>query len=441
MEWGAWKAAAVVAVIAGTIAWTEQITRYSPPPGPVEVVYWEKWSAFEEAAMRKVVDTFNDSQSKIHVRMLSVSGVENKTLMAIAGGEPPDVAGLYGGNLAQYADDNAILPLDDFCKQAGISPDQYIKAYIDICTYNGHIWALPSTPASVALHYNKKMFAAAGIQEPPKTLDELDADCDKIFKKDPDGSVKASGFIPGEPGWWNFLWGDFFGGRLWDGKSKITANCPENVRALTWVQHFTKKYGNTSLQTFRSGFGQFNSPQNAFMEEKVAMELQGVWMANFIEKQNPSIQWGAVPFPYPADRPDLKNTTIADLDILTIPRGARHPNEAFEFIKYVESQKGMELLCLGQHKNSPLKKVSPGFYEHHPNPYIRLFNELPLGKNTFAVPKVGIWPEYQARLNDAVDKVTLLQLTPQEALDDVQNTMQPKLDEHLARLRERGLLK
>jgi ABC-type glycerol-3-phosphate transport system substrate-binding protein len=285
------------------------------------------------------------------------------------------------------------------------------------------------------------MLAAAGITRPPVTIEELDEDCDKIFKTDKDGKMISAGFIPGEPGWWNFLWGDFFGGRLWDGKSKLTANCPENVRALTWIQHFTKKYGNSSLQTFRNGFGQFNSPQNAFLDERVAMEMQGVWMANFIEKNNPKMEWGAVPFPYPADRPDLKDTTVADLDILTIPRGALHPDEAFEFIKYVESQKGMEMLCLGQHKNSPLKKVSPGFYEHHPNPFIRLFNDLPLGKNTVAVPKIGIWPEYSAQMNDAVDQVTLLQKTPQQALDDVQNRMQPELDEHLERLRQRGFIK
>ncbi len=431
---------AVLAVV-GAWYWSEKITEYNPPPGPVHVVYWEKWSDFEADAMRDVVDDFNKSQSRIFVDFLPVSGVETKTLMAIAGGSPPDIAGLYGNNVAQYADDQAIEVLDERCKQNHISPDQYIPAFIDICTIHNHIYALPSAPASVALHYNKKMFSDAGLDpnKPPKTIEEMDAMSDKIFKKTGD-KVEAAGFLPSEPGWWNFAWGYWFGGKLWDGVSKITANTPENIAAFAWVQQFGKKYGAQSLQTFRGGFGTFNSPQNAFMDEQVAMELQGVWMANFIGKYNPKMQWGVAPFPYPANRPDLANRTIADLDVLTIPRGARHPEEAFEFIKYVESVKGMEKLCLEQKKNSPLKHMPPDFFAHHPNPNIRLFQDLPNNPHTFTVPKMGIWPEYQQALSDAFDSVNLQLKTPKEALDEVQAIMQPKLDESLERLRRRGVI-
>ena len=72
----------------------------------------------------------------------------------------------------------------------------------------------------------------------------------------------------------------------------------------------------------------------------------------------------------------LANSTIADEDILVIPRGCKHPKEAFEFIKFVQSQHGMEELCLGQKKFSPLVKVSKDFFRKHPNPYVKLFDEL-----------------------------------------------------------------
>src|ERR1051325_10052943 len=87
--------------------WSERITTPHPDPGPVHITYWEKWTGFEGDAMRAVVDAYNASQKRIHVDLLTVSGIENKTLMAIAGDDPPDVAGLYGPNVAQYADDNA----------------------------------------------------------------------------------------------------------------------------------------------------------------------------------------------------------------------------------------------------------------------------------------------------------------------------------------------
>jgi multiple sugar transport system substrate-binding protein len=437
----------LAAAILATIAASEVITFRKPDPGPVRVTYWEKWTEFEGDAMRKVVDTFNASQNRVHVDLLTVSSIERKTLLAIAGNDPPDVAGLYGPNVAQYADDNAIIPLDEYCREKGISAEQYIPAFWDMGFYNGHVYALPSAPASTALHYNKAMFRAANLdpEKPPGTIEEMNAAAEKIVTRTPSGQIDKAGFMPAEPGWWNWGWGCIFGGKLWDGKDRLTANSPENIRAFDWVQSWSKKYGATEMQTFRSGFGNFSSPQNGFLSGKVAMEIQGVWMYNFIDKYSPGMerpvrQWAAVPFPYPADRPDLKGTTFADEDILVIPRGAKHPKEAFEFIAFVESQKGMELLCMGQRKNSPLAKVSDAFWKNHPNPFIKLFSEQPRSKNVILPPPIGIWPEYQAEIKNAFEEVSLLHKTPKEALDHVQARMQPKFEEYRERLRLRGEL-
>jgi ABC-type glycerol-3-phosphate transport system substrate-binding protein len=431
--------AAVLGLLA-TVWYSEAIVAPDHHPGPVEIVYWEKWTGFEGDAMRAVVDAFNRSQNRVFVKLLTISGIEDKTLLAIAGGNPPDVAGLYGANVAQYADDKAILPLDDYCRRYGISASQYIPAYWKIGFYHNHVYALPSAAASTALHYNRAMFREAGLDpdRPPQTIEEMDADAARIFKRDSSGHILKAGFMPAEPGWFNYGWGFIFGGKLWDGRSRITANSPENIRAFEWIQSYSKKYGATELQSFRQGFGNFSSPQNAFLSQQVAMEIQGVWMHNFIHMYQPKLDWAAAPFPHPADRPDLANSTIVDEDVLVIPRGAKRPEEAFQFIRFVQSQKGMELLAMGQQKHTPLVRVSPEFWKRHKNPYIRLFAELPRGKNAFSQPKLGIWPEYLAEWNNAFDEVTLLKKTPKEALDAVQARMQPKLDEYLTLLRLRG---
>ncbi|MCA1595899.1 MAG: extracellular solute-binding protein, partial [Chloroflexi bacterium] len=163
-----------------------------------------------------------------------------------------------------------------------------------------------------------------------------------------------------------------------------------------------------------------------------------VWMYNFIHTFAPHLDWGAAPFPYPADRPDLKGMTIADADVLCIPRGARHPDAAFQFIRYVESQKGMELLCMGQRKFTPLLKVSDWFWKRHPNPYIRLFQEMTLGKNVLTTPKVGIWTEYSQELSNSFDNISLDTMPAKQSLEEVQARMQPKLDEYLEEQRLRS---
>jgi ABC-type glycerol-3-phosphate transport system substrate-binding protein len=417
---------------------SEELVKPTPHPGRVKVTYWEKWTGFEFSAMKAVVDDFNNSQNKIWVEILPISSIDQKTMMATSAGIPPDLAGLFGPNVPQYVDDGAVLSLDEMCAEAGITKENYIPAYYDIGYYNGHLWSLPTTPASTALHYNVDMLKAAGLDpsKPPRTIEELDAYAAKITKKK-DGRIDKSGFMPSEPGWWNWAWGGFYGGRLWDGKDKITAASPENIRAFNWIADYSKKYGAGELQTFRSGFGNFSSPQNAFMSEKVAMELQGVWMYNFISQFSPKLQWKAAPFPYPADKPELKETTIVDEDVIVIPRGAKHPKEAFEFIKYLQSQPAMEKLCLGQQKNSPLRNVSEEFWRKHKNPYIKLFDHLAYSKNALVPPKIGIWTQYSSELTTAYDSIALLNKTPEQALKDVEARMQPMLDQYLLRKRLR----
>ena len=223
-------------------------------------------------------------------------------------------------------------------------------------------------------------------------------------------------------------WGDFFGGRLLDGPDKISAADPANVRAFEWVASYSRKLSAGVIKRFRSGFGNSSSPQSAFLSGKVAMTLQGVWMHNYIEKYAPGLQWAAAPFPYPAGHPELAGTTHAEADVLMIPKGSPHPEEAFAFMQYASSQAALEKLCLAQQKFTPLSSVSDEFWQVHPNPYIRLFRELGMSKNAVAIPQTRIWNEYNRELGNAVDRIQNLKEAPAAALAEVQEKMQAALD-------------
>lgn len=409
---------------------------------PLELSYWEKWTQFEGDSMKAVVDDFNnlpENKDRLHVTYMMVSNVEQKVLVATAGGDPPDIAGLYDAQVVSYADKSALMQLDDFLAGAGITESDFIPVFWNECVFRGHVWALPTTPATIALHWNKAMFRKAGLdpEKPPRTIAELDEMAERLTIREPGGHIVQMGFIPWEPGWWNWAWGRFFGGRLWDGVSQITCDEPAYVEALRWVQSFAKKYGKDQLQVFTSGFGNFASPQNAFMAGKVAMEIQGVWMYNFIRQYAPKMEWGAAPFP--TVKPEMYGMSDADLDVLVIPRDAAHPRESFEFIKYVMSQPAMEKLCMGHRKFSPLTRVTPSFWTSHPNPYIKMFDGMARNPLTFALPHLTIWQEYSEELNVAFQKVYLLEASPEEALAVVKARMQKRLDRELRRMKRLGL--
>jgi multiple sugar transport system substrate-binding protein len=417
--------------LAGAALLTFALLGCQKPDGKVHVTYWEKWTGAEAEAMQTVVDAFNRSQDRIVVEYLSVSSVDQKALVATAGGDPPDVAGLWVHNVYSFVDHNALIPLDDFIRAEGETPERwlarYYPVYADMCTYRGLVWALPSTPTAYALHWNKAMFRAAGLdpERPPQTVRELDEFSYRLTKVDPaTGRIVQLGFLPQEPDWIAWAYALWFGGKLWDGREITLARLPQNRAAYDWVLGYSKRYGLDKIRAFTSGFGNFASPQNPFFEGKIAMVFQGVWMNNYARQFSPGLEYGVAPMPTAA--PGFERFTVADSDLLMIPRGAKHPKEAWEFIKYVSAHNqnarsrselsGMELLCYMQQKNSPLVDWSPFFAEQHPHPNIGLFRELAQSPNAVHQPKMGIWQEYNRELQSVFQNVRLLVKPPHEAI-------------------------
>ena len=120
--------------------------------GRVVLEYWEKWTDFEREAMARVVENFNRSQDRIFVRLLSVSRVDQKMMLATAGGVPPDIAGLWDINLPSFAENNALMPLDRLAREAGLRPEDYNPVFWRLCQSRGQTnvprsWPEPRSPS------------------------------------------------------------------------------------------------------------------------------------------------------------------------------------------------------------------------------------------------------------------------------------------------------
>jgi ABC-type glycerol-3-phosphate transport system substrate-binding protein len=401
----------------------------------IVVRYWEKWTGFEAEAMRVIVNDFNASQTRIFVDYSTVSQLDRKLMLATGGGAPPDVAGVWSRMTPVYAENNALMPLDRMAAKAGIRRENYIDVFWRISSHRDHLWAVPCTPSCLALVWNKKLFREAGLdpERPPRSMAELEEFNMKLLRRRPDGSIQSIGFLPNQPDWWPAMWGYWMGGQLWDGDRKVTADAPENLQAYDWIASYPKRFGAASLLNLGDGFGNFASPQNPFFSGRMAMMLQGVWIYSFIKNYAPAdFEWGVAPFPV-SDPDRLKNFTMVECDGLAVPAGAKHPNEAFEFIKYVNTPRVMEKLCLGQRKFTPLRESSPEFFRDHPNPYIKEFIELAKSPNAFFVPRMTTWNEYENDMRNAFSRIWAGQSSAAEALHDVQQREQANLDRRMAR--------
>jgi len=219
----------------------------------------------------------------------------------------------------------------------------------------------------------------------------------------PDGTPRIMGFLPTEPGWWNTLWGYYFGGTLYDERTgTVTPDDPANLRAILWVKRYAERYGRDKMLQFRSGFGNFDSPNNAFIEGKVSMEMQGVWFPNFIRRHRPHLNFGVAPFPTAEGVPGP--VSFLDSDVIAIPRGCKHPEAAWKFIVHSQ-QRGLEILCRMQGKHMPIKDPPALFRQGHPNLELPVFEQVAASPHSFIRPVLSVWQEYADELTRAFDHI------------------------------------
>ncbi|MDX2146884.1 MAG: ABC transporter substrate-binding protein [Planctomycetota bacterium] len=430
--------------------------------GRLVLDYWEKWTGEEGAAMQRVVDAFNNSQSRILVRYFATAGIDQKTLVAIAGRSPPDVVGLWAYNVPAFAESGAIVPLDELGEPLGVRLENYALGMRPIMTHGRHqasegenagsqktrMWATINTGGTLALYFNRGAFREVGLDpdRPPRTISELDAFHRKLVRREGDkGPLTRAGFLHREPGWWSWIWGYHFGGSLFDASTETCSiDDPRNVQAFEWVQSYSRELGLGELERFRGGFGTYASPLNAFLAGKVAMIVQGPWLANILRDYAPGLDYGVAPFPV-ADGLWQEQAPIGaiDTDVLVIPSGVRHPEASMEFIAFTQRQEQVEMLSLAHCKSSPLATSSEDFFARHANRGVRVHDALAKSERSFLCPRTRTWPFIKDTLDATMDRVSNLRGEPAEILRDVQRICQRAVDrgvdERIRRQRGRGI--
>lgn len=402
--------------------------------------YWEKWTGHEGAAMQRVVDAFNRSQDRLLVRYFVTSGIGQKALTSIAGGDPPDIIGLWNFNVPPYAESRAILALDELAPKHGLNLERYSPGVRQVMTHRGRWWAAVNTAGTLAMYYNKTIFREVGLdpERPPRTIQELDEAHRRIVKREASGDLSRVGFLHAEPGWWQWIWGYHFGGSLYDpGSETATVSDARNLAAYHWYSGYTRDLGFDKVERFRSGFGSYNTPENAFLTGKVAMVIQGPWLANMVEKFAPRLDYGVAPFPVEASAyRDGSPVALIDTDVLVIPRGAKNPEASMEFIAYTQRQDVTELLATAHCKGSPLTEQSEEFLATHPNRGVKLHSDLFASDRAFVCPPTRVWQEIKDKFDVAALSMWSLKQSPEDALAQMQTTTRGLLD-HAAEQRRR----
>jgi multiple sugar transport system substrate-binding protein len=148
-------------------------------PGRVLVRLWHQWTGERQPLIEAIVAAFNKSQERYEVIALAVPGAisDQKLMLAIAGGEPPDVMTQWSPTVGTWAGDGLLQPLEDRLTAEDhriLRRDAY-PVVNKAAWCHGHLYGIPTGLNNFACYYRPDLVRAAGLDPDhfPDSLEEL----------------------------------------------------------------------------------------------------------------------------------------------------------------------------------------------------------------------------------------------------------------------------
>ncbi|GAB4566980.1 MAG: sugar ABC transporter substrate-binding protein [Anaerolineae bacterium] len=321
----------------------------------ITIKWFMRWDQTRvDNVAKPVIAEFEQLHPNIKVELENIgSGSEYYTKLQtmVAGGTPPDVFYPATHVAYAYASKGAILPVQDFIDRDGIDLSEYEEQVLDLYKMDGQVYCLPIDTASLVVFYNKTLFDEAGVPYPKEGWTWSDfLETAKALTKDfdGDGQIDQFGVDQFRDYWPMVVWSNTGHGLFDDIRhpTKFLGTDPKVIESIQWVADLTLVHGVMPSDEQRADIS------DMFAAGKAAMQIVGHWrvpryMAAEIDFDLAPLPLGE--FGEPVNR--------ADGSCFAIAAKSKHPEAAWEFVKYLAAPgaRGVELLLDLQQMTPVLK--------------------------------------------------------------------------------------
>ncbi len=371
---------------------------------PVVVTYWHTMADAEAVQLEALIAAFEAENPGISIEATdyAYSDFKSALLTSLAGGEAPDTARLDIAWVSEFADQGALLALDSEIANFDEIAANTFAGPLSTNYWNGAYYGLPQNTNTQVLLWNSDVFAAAGIEAAPTTMEEFaDVACQLS-----DAANEKYGYALGG----TYFWAPapiFYtmGGKVVD--EKITTavgytNSPESVAAFTLL---TDMYKNGCISPNLLGGGVGTS--DGLATGMYAMIVDGPWMQNIYAEQYPDFK---VNFEMMPSENGYSSSVVGGEDVVVFA-DTDAKEAALAWTTYLMSEEAQ--LMMAEVGVMPTLSSLVG-------------NEaLPAYFNTFMVQLETAqarvphpaWSEMDNAINNAFQRMLNGDQTPQEALD------------------------
>jgi alpha-glucoside transport system substrate-binding protein len=343
-------------------------TTASGPTKSSSVDLLNVWTGEEQDSFQAVVAPF-ESQNKITIKAETTRDLSGTLTTRIRGNNPPDMAILPNpGFMQQLASEGKLIPLDSFLDMNQIKND-YSQGWIDLGSYNGHLYALFYKAANKGtVWYNPKSFTAGGYQI-PTTWDQLISLSNQIAKsgKYPWSMGVSSAASSGWPAadWIAEIYLNQNGGAMYD----------------KWVNHQIP-WTDPSIKAAFQAFGQIITGNHYINGGSQAILSTGFQDASYLPFKTPPASYlyylgdftegfitgqfkNAVPgkdfnfFPFPSINPQYAGAITGGADVVV---ALKNTTAVQALVKYMATAQAQEIWVKRGGFTSPNKSVDLNAY-------------------------------------------------------------------------------
>ncbi len=393
-----------------------QIRSVQAEDGGVNIDFWTFWeSESSNAIIEKIIDDYNNSQDEVIVNHTAFpkGKIWTNNIVSIATGNPADVIINDMQSVTYRATLNQVTDISSYITEE--YKEMFYPHLWEVVESEGRTYAIPFMTNTNVLFYNKAAYEEVGIDpnNPPSTWKELEEYASFLDWKQGD-HYERIGFHP--------LWGGF-GATSWmvnadDGQSfiqdtKLNIHTDKKAEGLAWLKKWRDKYGVSPVNVFTANFMEIHS--NPFLAEKVAMWVGDGSLYSSIREDDTTIDIGVAPIPAYSDSTDHWST--GEGLVVEIPRGAKNPDEAMDFIQYLtgpEAQKywASQTFDIAANKLGAEAALAE-FTEKEAEIYSFMLQNLAVTK-VFSTPTE--YADYKRKINHMIDHVMVNNLSPDEGL-------------------------
>jgi multiple sugar transport system substrate-binding protein len=385
----------------------------SAASGPIQI--WEGYTGAEATEFAHLVSEYEAQHPGQKVSPLYVNNDDTlqKVLTAVKGGSPPDIAYLYGSWAPNVAEIPQVVNLTQVVQKSGVDWNDFFVGERDVATVNGKVVGIPALVDNLAVVYNKKLFAQAGLPVPSAdwTWSQFVADAQKLT----DPAAKQYGTVYVTPGtedsvwhWEALLW-EAGGGLLSAGNRKAAFDSAAGVESLNTLRTMAVTDKSVYLDPTDQAY------TNLFNSGKIGMLVTGPWDLSAF----PNVDYGVQVMPsYPGA--SAGHQTISGPDNWVVfSNGSSQVSAAEQFLLWLTAPAQVKAFSLATGDLPTRQSVADA------SGFDTRMNTLLPGVSTFianlgevkqARPQITQYPQISTILGAMVVSVLLGKATPQAAL-------------------------